>query len=253
MRRLVPLALAVFAVPFSSGAVDINPDGIGSPIHYPPPTTIKKPFVAHYAVSRDGKALGVSTMTLRDEGHDIWSLTSETHGTAGMARLLGLEVVERSQFRWTADGMPEAQVYDYDQDAAIKSKKRHADFDWRAASAHVAEGKKSYDYPIPAGTMDRHTVGIALARKLAAGANALEVDVATKDHVEHQRFERAPETDSVQVPSGKYDAMRVERVDVPGKGRSWFVPQQLPVPVRVEQIQGDGATIVLELTSIADD
>jgi hypothetical protein len=206
-----------------------------------------KPFAATYHVSRNGKPVGETTMTLLDRGDGTWTLTSQTKGTAGMARMLGLDVKEESNFRWK-DGKPEGVAYDFRQDATFKSKERHTDFDWKGGEVRVVDNKEQFRYAIRPGTMDRHSVGVALVQTLAGEAKETTLVVATKDHLEDQRFTVAA-TEDVSVPAGKYAAKRIDRVDVANKGRSW-IAADVPAPVKVEQVQGDGATVVMELAAI---
>jgi hypothetical protein len=49
------------------------------------------------------------------------------------------------------------------------------------------------------------------------------------------------------VPAGNFKAVRMERTDARGKARSWYAPNVTTLPLRVEQVQGDGSTIVMEL------
>lgn len=210
-------------------------------------TAAPKPFAATYHVSRNGKPVGETTMTLLERGDGTWTLTSQTKGTAGMARMLGLDVKEESQFRWK-DGKPEGVAYDFRQDATFKSKERHTDFDWKEGEVRVVDNKEQFRYAIKPGTMDRHSVGVALVQALSGEAKETTLTVATKDHLESQRFTVAANED-VSVPAGKYAAKRVDRVDMANKGRSW-VAAEVPAPVKVEQVQGDGGTIVMELVSI---
>lgn len=204
-----------------------------------------KPMTAIYSVSRDGKAVGDATYTLASNNDGTWTLTSITHGTSGMARMVGLDVREESTFRWH-NGQIEGVRYDYKQDAAIKHKQRHMDLDASAQQAHVQEGKESFSYTIPAGTMDRSSVALVLGEALAQGKRDITLPVAVKDHVEQQHFVASPE-ETIQVPAGSFKAVKFERMDTPGKARSWYAPSLTSLPLRVEQVSGDNSTIVLEL------
>lgn len=201
------------------------------------------PMSATYSVVRDGKAVGDAVYTLQSNPDGSWTLRSETHGTAGIARLAGLDVREESTFRWQ-DGRIDGVSYDYRQDATFKHKSRRIDFD--GASAHVREGKDHYDYPVPPGTMDRSSVALALGQTLAAGRREVTLPVAVRDRVEQQRFVVAGE-ETISVPAGSFKAARFERTDQPGKARSWYAANVSTLPLRVEQTQGDGSVIVLEL------
>ena len=204
-----------------------------------------KPLTATYSVVRDGKPIGDANYSLVANPDGTWTLRSQTRGSAGMAKLLGLDVREESTFRWT-DGKPQGLHYDYRQDAAIKSKRRQIDFDWQAQQASVRDNGKNFAYAIPAGTIDRSTVAVALGQAVAAGARDTALPVAAKDHVEQQTFTARGE-EKISVPAGSFNAMRVERTDAAGKARSWYAPSVTTLPLRVEQLQGDGSTIVMEL------
>ena len=206
-----------------------------------------QPMSATYSVMRDGKPIGDANYSLAANPDGTWTLHSQTRGSAGMARLLGLDVREESTFRW-ADGKPQGLHYDYKQDAAIKSKRREIDFDWRTAQARVRDNGKSFTYAIPQGTIDRSTVAVALGQAVAAGAHDAALPVAAKDHVEQQTFATRGE-EKISVPAGSFNAVRVERTDVSGKARSWYAPSVTALPLRVEQLQGDGSMIVMELKS----
>ncbi len=208
-------------------------------------------FVATYDVSRDGKVIASATLSLHDNGDGTASLITETHGSAGLARMLGLDVREETRLRWHGD-KPESIAYDYRQDAAIKRKQRHADFDWDAKQAEVSEGDKRYRYAIAPGTVDRHGLTLALGAGVARGATALDVPVAVKDRVEPQHYEARP-AETVEVPAGRFGAVPVERTDAANRRiRSWFADGRI-APVRIEQPQGDGSTIVMELRSFRRD
>jgi len=204
-----------------------------------------QPTRAVYAVQRDGKTVGDASYTLAANGDGSWTLESVTKGSAGMAKLVGLDVHEQSTFRWD-HGKAQGLHYAYKQDAAIKHKQRSIDFDWQAHEAHVRDNGKDFNYAIEPGTIDRSTVAVALGVALANGAHEASLHVAQKDHLEQQRFEAQGE-ENITVPAGSFKAVRMERTDASGKARSWYAPNVTTLPLRVEQVQGDGSTIVMEL------
>jgi len=204
-----------------------------------------QPLTATYSVVRDGKPIGDANYSLSANPDGTWTLRSQTRGSAGMAKLLGLNVREESTFRWS-DGKAQGLHYDYSQDAAIKSKRREIDFDWNTQQARVRDNGKNFAYAIPHGTIDRSTVAVALGQAVAAGAHEATLPVAAKDHIEQQTFAARGE-EKITVPAGSYNAVRVERTDAAGKARSWYAPNVTALPLRVEQTQGDGSMIVMEL------
>lgn len=239
MRLAVLLGLA--ALPVFATAVELNPAGIHEPVYAP-----LKPFVATYEVQRGGKTIGEATMTLKADGGDNWTLITQTRGTAGMAKLFGLDVKEESHFTAAGQVPLQSSAYSYQQEATLKSKQRRIEFDWTTKEARVTDKDELFRYPLQPYSIDRHAVVIALGRAQGLEQNTLQI--ASKDAVESQRYERR-ETQPLQLPAGRFDATRFERTDKPGKGSSWYTPGQL-APLQVEQTQKDGASIVMRLRRI---
>lgn len=202
-----------------------------------------KPEQATYTVSRDGKAIGTATYSLAPNADGSWTLHSQTRGTSGMAKLLGLDVREDSTFT-LRDGKLQGLRYNYEQDAAIKHKQRSVDFDAKAKQVNVRDNGKDFRYALVDGAIDRSAVAVALGLALADGAISVTLPVAVRDRVEMQQYAVQGKT-SIAVPAGKFDATEIDRTDAPGKVmKSWYAEGFLPV--RVEQPQHDGAAIVME-------
>lgn len=207
------------------------------------------PFRAEYDAIRNGESLGKTSLELSDNRDGTWTLRSETSGTAGLAKLAGIHIVETSRFRWH-DGRPEAVEYDYRQDSAIRNRTRHAVF--ANGEASVEEGGESFRYAIVPGLVDRHAVTLAIAMDLKRGAKTFDYKIAVKDHVEDMRYERAG-NESLEVPAGTFDAVLVRRAGEPGAdrkrvARSWFSERLGWLPVQIEQADKKD-TITLRLAS----
>jgi hypothetical protein len=208
------------------------------------------PFHAEYVASRNGDALGTTTLALSDNRDGTWTLRSETRGTSGLAKLAGIHIVETSRFRWH-DGRPEAIEYSYKQDSAIKNRTRHATF--ANGEVNVEEGGEAFHYAIVPGLIDRHAVTLAIATDLKRNAQAFDYKVAVKDHVEDMRYERGG-NETLDVPAGKFDTVLMRRVGEPGTdrkrvARSWFSEKLGWLPVEIEQSEKKGDTITLKLAS----
>lgn len=203
-----------------------------------------KPEQASYVVTRDGKAIGMATYALAANADGTWTLRSETRGTGGMAKLLGLDAREDSVFS-VHDGVLQGLHYAYNQDAAIKHKQRRIDFDWKAQQIHVHDNGKDFGYAIVPGCIDRSAVAVALGLAVATGEKSVTLPVAVRDRVESQRYVMRGE-EKTQVPAGTFTTTEVERTDTPGKAKSWYVPSLGVLPVLVQQQQHDHSTIVME-------
>lgn len=211
-----------------------------------------RPFHAEYATLQNGSELGRTTLELRDNRDGSWTLRSETNGTAGLAKLAGIHIVETSRFRWQ-DGRPVALTYDYRQDGAFKQRTRHATFDWKANQVRVTEGGEHRYATVP-GLIDRQSVTLALAADLLRGATSFDYSVAVKDRVEEMRYVRGAE-ETLNVPAGAYRAVVVQREgdaddDRRRVARSWFAESLGWLPVQIEQADRKGDTVTLKLVSM---
>lgn len=214
--------------------------------------TAVRPFHAEYATLRNGSEIGRTTLALADNGDGTWTLRSETKGTAGLAKIAGIQIVETSRFHWK-DGRPEALAYSYRQDGAFKQRTRRADFDWNGGQVRVVEGDGDFSYATVPGLIDRQAVTLAIASDLIRGASAFDYKVAVKDRVEDMRYTRAAEQ-KLQVPAGTFGTVLMQRDGDPGEdrkrvARSWFAPSLGWLPVQIEQTEKKGDTITLKLVA----
>ncbi len=232
---LAAFALALLPLPARAGAIDIPP------------------FHAQYVTLRNGDAIGRTTLDWVDNGDGSWTLTSDTRGTSGLARLAGIHVVETSRLRWV-DGRPQALVYDYRQEGGFKQRTRHAEFDWSAQRVRVRENNQDFQYPTTPGLIDRQSVTLALAADLMRGAANFTYRVAVMDQIEDMRYERGPDQ-TLSVPAGTYSTVllvrdRIGRNHRRRVSRSWFAPELGYLPVQIEQDDGKGDIVTLRLSEL---
>jgi hypothetical protein len=204
-----------------------------------PPT----PFTATYQVLRKGSPLGTGQMTLRHDADGTWTYQSKIRAESGLAALLGGNIRETSRFRWH-DGHIEALSYDYHLHTSIKSRQRKVRVDWNADRVTVQTGGDTYTYKPQPGLIERHVLVLALGQALAAGKTQVALPVAVKDRVETQTF-AVKGHQSVEVPAGSIQAIRVERTDKSKDYAAWFAPKRYgDAPVKMT-----GAHITLLLKS----
>lgn len=208
-----------------------------------------QPFHADYQVLRNGNAVGRATLSLRDVGGGVWEFDSHTRGTSGMASLLGLDVTEKSTFRWH-DGHPQGLSYHYNQSAAIKSRTRNIDFDWSNDTATVRDGKKAQVLTLLPDAIDRSLVTVALMADLQTQTQTMTYRVVHKDKVSDERYVQGGH-ESLDLPAGRIDAVRIERNDASSQRHtiSWFAPTRAWLPVKIEQVEKHGETVTLQLDS----
>ncbi len=202
-------------------------------------------FTAKYKVLRDGSPMGEATITLHAGSNGQWVYNRDIEGTAGMAAMLGASTRETSRFRWK-DGIPEAISYDYVLNAAFKTKRRHLTVDWPAQKVSVDDGKDTQTYPSQAGMVERNTTALAVGVALRDGQQQIDLPVAVKQRVETQSF-KVTGQQTVQVPAGSFQTIRVERTDTDRGFDAWYAPDQYPMPVKITQ--KDDGDLTMELVS----
>ncbi len=209
-----------------------------------------QPFRADYQVLRNGKELGHAILQLRATSDGDWEFSSQTHGTAGMASLLGLDIVEKSTFLWNA-GKPQCLHYSYAQKAAIKSHDLAIDCEWLGKTASTRDNGKAHIVALAEPAMDRHLVTLALMADLKSGTTDLDYRVVEKDKVSEQRYTQAGH-ETLTLPAGKIDAVKIERDRGASKRHTtvWLAPNRDYLPVQIEQVEKND-TITMRLLPTA--
>ncbi|MFC5743674.1 DUF3108 domain-containing protein [Dyella tabacisoli] len=203
------------------------------------------PFTATYQVLQGGEMIGEATLHLASTGDNRWEYSNQSQGTAGLAAAFGLSSNETTRFRWN-QGAAETESYDYRMNTGLKKKQRHTKIDWSAHQVSVDEGKGPTVYASVPGLIDRNLAPFALGLALRDGKQTVTLPVAVRSNVENQQFKVAGK-DNVQVPAGRFEAVRIERTDSDKSFNAWYVPQKYPVPVKLSQ--SEGGNLVLQLVS----
>ena len=212
------------------------------------PASTMTPFTADYVVLRNGKELGQTTIALSRNADDTWTLRTSTKGTAGMAKMAGLDVDEQSRLRWH-DGVLETLSYEYRQQAAFKQRTRQIEIDAKTQRVQMTYGDEKHDYATVPGLIDRQAVTLALSVDLARGAPGLDYKVAGRERVDDVHYVRCGEPE-ITVPAGAYASTCVERARDQRVSRSWFAESIGWLPVQIEQVEKKGDNITLKLVSL---
>jgi len=219
---------------------------LGTAVHAADETSLQ-PFALDFAVSRNDKPLGEARLSLESQAQGNWTFRTHTLGTAGLASLAGVEIDERSEFRWQA-GRPETLRYAFDQKMRFKSRRRGITVmpQARRVSAHDDDGEYHLDFE--SGLIDRNLVVLAIATDLAAGREPLSYRIADKKKIDTQTY-RVAGRESLRTARGEVETIRVERVrSQPGRQTTtWFAPSMHYLPVRIRQIEPDGEVLDMQL------
>ena len=200
-------------------------------------------FTAHYRLLQNGSPIGSATLTLSRGSDEEWTFTTASRGTSGLASLLGASTREVSVFHWM-DNLPQCDRYDYTLSTALKQQHRTVRCDWTRHSITV-DDKGMHTFAAQPGTLERHTVPLALAAELASGHRSFTLPIAVRDRIEMQHYATHGKQ-TVTVPAGTFEATRVSRTDG-GEGlEAWFATEKLPVPVKIDQRGKNDFSLELE-------
>ena len=227
--RFAAFVLAAAALAFASAAVAASP---------PVPA-----FTAHYRLLQNGSPIGSATLTLSQGSDSEWTFTTASRGTSGLASLLGASTRELSVFHWVGN-LPQCDHYDYTLSTALKQQHRTVRCDW-TRNVIIVDDKGMHTFAAEPGTLERHTVPLALAAGLASGKQSFTLPVAVRDRIEMQYY-AAHGKQAVTVPAGTFEATRVSRADGGEGFEAWFAPAKLPVPVRIDQHGKNDFSLELE-------
>jgi hypothetical protein len=205
-----------------------------------------EPFQASFAVSRNGKELGVMQMQLTHPRPGEALFVSHTEGRGGLAGFLGVTIDERSELTIGASSIG-TRSYRYRQEMIGRQRARELDV---AADGRISEvdNGKSWNYQAADSVLDRHAVVLGIAAKLADGVPngaVFDLPVASKGKAGNWRFLVVGD-ELVDTGNGRMQAIRVERVreNAERKTVSWHAVDYGFLPIKVEQIEPDGERLV---------
>ena len=211
----------------------------------PPPE-----FEAKLELLRNGKPVGETTFRFSIEG-ERWIMASSTVGTAGIARLLGLDEDSTSRGDWH-DG--NARPLSFDRRVkAIKTWRWSAEFDWSQGLVRSVHPDGESELPLEPGVVDETAIGLLIRAGLARGEEEWRLRVLDEDEIEDQLF-RVVVNERVATPLGCMEARRVDKIRHPDSKRytrTWYASDHSFVPVRFEHGKTDGDRMESRLVSLS--
>jgi len=214
----------------------------------PPPS-----FEATFEFLRNDKVAGESTA--RYESADgRWTVRSDSHGTRGLARFLGLEERTESRGRWQQGALVPLQ-FEQVVKVAVKTVETRAQFDWEEGVVHSTHKDGEDRLPITPGTLDPGSVGLRIRLGLLAGEREWSIDLVDEDEIETQKFEALP-AEKLDTALGCLDTIRVDRIRDPESTRytqTWYAVDHAFAPVKVAHGKRDGDHMETRITTLTLD
>ncbi len=203
---------------------------------------VLSPYKAVYEVSRGKVMLGDTTFTLNPDGADCYRLRGVAE-PMGLAALLAGQMTEESRF-CLQEGQLRSQHYEVTRENGDKDDNYSLQFDWGNRMV-TTSGQKPRE--LPAEGLDRSLMEIVLRQLLARAGDKPPQEPFVFLLVEDDEITpyslQVTGRETVSTPAGRFDAVRVERVN-PGKRhmRFWLAPALDYLTVKLErQKEGDPA------------
>lgn len=221
------LTAIVWVAPAAPEAVAGEPgEGVAIPAHE-----------ARYQVLRKGSEIGHihTALDRRDDG--VWHYVTESEATATMARVLGISAEESAHFLWR-DGAVVPLTYHYVSRGPSGTRYWQHRMDWDAGVSETRTHKGELEIPLEPGVLDPLTLRLEMAARLHhadARRRNHDLRVIERDELEDQEV-RHRSRESVQVPAGCFDSLRMYRFRREGSSRNydaWFARDFHWLPVRM--------------------
>lgn len=232
------------ATPVPTTAPAIMPASDAVPADPLPP--VLAPYVASYAVSRDGKPLGEASLQLLRTEQGQWRYNLDIQATRGLFGLAGLEArqstvfdVNGRQFRPLSQrNVREAFFFD---------KTSIGRFDWANKTAQwggdISEHRQQ-PVPLHPGDLTSLLVNLAVVRDASPGTT-LHYRIADNGRSRQHSYAAAPEKESITANGIGYRALRVTAGD--GETVFW-IAEGVPTPIRI--LKRDDGEELYDLTLI---
>ncbi len=239
MRATITPALLALLLPMSATAQQ-QASTLAAPAAAPSTATqvdaeprILRPFVASYAVYKDGKPLGEAMMQLVPQQPPRWRVDLVMHGTRGMTGFIGINAEQSSVFddlgdvyRPVTQATVNKSVFTRNQTIGI--------YDWSSRSARwQGDLKESRRRPLVLqdGDMTGLLINLAVIRDAEPG-KTLEYRFVDDGRIRDHRYVVAAEPESITVAGTPYNALKATRSKGNEETLIWVV-NNVPSPIRM--------------------
>lgn len=198
-----------------------------------------QPRADRYDVQWSGISLGEGTIALAEEADGCYRFESTTDPIAIVRWTYG-SPREQSRF-CVRDGRIVPQTFEYVNDKRDKDNFR-LDFDWADREVRMLKRGEISVRELPEqGAYDRfvirEVVRLWVLRHVAGEAEPqASFTMVDDDRIKTYHF-AIGERETVDTPTGKVEALRVDRIDDRRPHRYWLDPQRGFLPVKIEQLK----------------
>lgn len=213
-----------------------------------------QPFEAQFQVKRGAIALGTTRFSLSPGGADgCYVFRGEANPNAVVRVFIG-QVIDESRF-CIADGVVRPQHFSHRMQGNAEDSYTLA-FDWSQADVvYRSEAGAQKTMSLVEPTFDPLSIQMAARRWVAQASDPDtlgEKDFALIDEHKHKTYRlRVSDGGRIKTPGGRYDTLKIERVDDPKRGlRFWLARRADWIPVQVEHEKPKTGVFRMQLTAL---
>ena len=206
-------------------------------------------FTAVYDARINGIPMAEASFSLNrlDNGDYVYQrkLTS-----VGVASLFGKKVsTATSRWRFTNNRIQVLEYQSSNEDGDADDN-LHLIFNWKTAHVKNISAADPWQTKMPAGTLDKLVMQLALLFELRDGSTEFQYPVAHEGRIKQYRFKQTGK-EKIELPMGEYNTLVVERLDDDrDKTRIWSVPELNYFPVRFHELKKSGVEKELSLRKL---
>lgn len=209
-------------------------------------------FKATMDMFHNGKLVGETTFSFSTEGGQ-WIMRSNTTGTQGLAKVIGVQEHSSSRGDWSGD-RPRPLSFERNVKAG-KKLRWAAEFDWSRGEVRSTYPDGQSTLEIQPGVVDESTLGMVIRAGLEHGEDEWFLQVLDEDEIEQQHFRSRP-AERIETVLGCVNAYAVEKIRRAGSTRytrTYHASDHGFVPVLIEHGKTDGDHLESRLKSLEID
>jgi len=198
---------------------------------------LPKGMAATYAVFRGNMSVGVLESRLSYGNDNTYQYHKATRAQ-GLAKLLtGMRIRETSDGRVAGDRLLPV-AYMYDEKSRSKTRVDNVRFNGSQISGRYRD--QPYAFKIPANTLDRSSMEVAVARDLQLGRQTLSYNIVERGKLKNYTLIQQG-AEQLSTPAGVFNTVRllVQRSDSDRQTVLWMAAELDYMPAKIQHIEKD--------------
>ena len=206
-------------------------------------------FRAQYDVRINGIKVAKAEFSLTQQGDNEY-LYRQDSKAVGLASWFKKEkVYESSLWRLTDSGI-QPVTYRYSRRGGDDDREVELVFDWQNRKVENRVAGQPWSMDIPAGTLDKLVMQIAMLIDLQAGRRHFNYPIADGGRLKHYEFKVVGE-EQIELPDGNYNTIKLARLDDDrDQTFIWAAPDLQYIPVRFLKKKKSGLKYEIRLRKI---